>query len=215
MARRNALVLAIAGGLGLSSAAPALEQLGCRVEISDGKFEIRDYPPTVVAEVVRDGDRNASVSAAFRTLADFIFAKDRAGPKIAMTAPVTQTPEEPEETPASPLVASSGEWTVRFIMPDGSTLASLPKPSGDVRLAEVPAAHVAAVRFSGRWTDSNFAAAQAELQAWIAARRLCATGPATYAYYDPPFKPWFMRRNEVMIPVAPASRSAEGCMASS
>lgn len=141
-----------------------------------------------------------------------------------MTAPVTQTPGEPGKPSASSPAPS--EWTVRFIMPSGSTLASLPKPNGDVRLAELPAAHVAAVRFNGRWTDRNFAAAQAELETWIATRRLCATGPATYPYYDPPFKPWFMRRNEVMIPVTSAqpasasgkarsSRPAGGCVASS
>jgi hypothetical protein len=28
-----------------------------------------------------------------------------------------------------------------------------------------------------------------------------AIGEAEWARYDPPFKPWFLRRNEVLIPV--------------
>ncbi len=174
-----------------------IEQVGYRVEQSDGKYEIRDYPATVAAEVSRPGDRNASVQSAFGSLANYIFAKDRSGEKIPMTAPVTQSP------PAGKAAAPAGDgWTVRFLMPQGSTLASLPKPgAGDVRLVEVPPERVAAVRFTGRWTDRNFAEAEAGLRAWIASQHLKAVGPATFAYYDPPFKPWFLRRNEVLIPI--------------
>lgn len=200
-----AIALALAGALGLAGPASALEQLAYSVVLADGSFEVRDYPPAVAAEVVRGGDRGASVDAAFRELAAFIFATDRDGPKIAMTAPVTQTA-------VTQAPAGDGGWTVRFMMPRGSTIASLPKPGGDVLLVDLPATRVAAVRFSGRWTDENFASAQAALRGWIAAHDLHATGPATYAYYDPPFKPWFMRRNEVLIPVAadgPGSRGSK------
>ncbi len=104
-------------------------------------------------------------------------------------------------TPLSPTGAAQS-WTVRFLMPRGSTLASLPQPNGDVRLIEVPPQKVAAIRFTGRWTDGNFASAEARLRAWMDDQGLNSTGPATYAYFDPPFKPWFLRRNEVLIPLA-------------
>jgi len=35
----------------------------------------------------------------------------------------------------------------------------------------------------------------------LAETRVTPDGPAVFARYDPPFKPWFLRRNEVMIPV--------------
>ena len=37
----------------------------------------------------------------------------------------------------------------------------------------------------------------------LAALPLRAIGPASLAQYDPPWTLWFMRRNEVMLPVAP------------
>jgi effector-binding domain-containing protein len=106
-----------------------------------------------------------------------------------MTAPVTQTPE-------------AGDWTVRFLMPAGRSTGDLPAPAGDVRLVELPEARVAAIRFSGRWTDANFDRAEATLAAWLEARGLTPAGPPTYAYYNDPFTPAFLRRNEVLAPLA-------------
>jgi hypothetical protein len=88
-------------------------------------------------------------------------------------------------------------------MPSGSTVGTLPPPAGgDVSLDVRPPERMAAIRFSGRWTDSNFAEKEAELLRWMKTRGLSPAGPPVYAYYDPPFKPWFMRHNEVLIPIA-------------
>jgi len=35
----------------------------------------------------------------------------------------------------------------------------------------------------------------------MAERGLAAAGDAVWARYNPPFTPWFLRRNEVLIPV--------------
>ncbi len=159
----------------------------------DGAIEIRAYPALLAAEVTRDGERDAAVRAGFRPLANYIFGKDRAaaGASIAMTAPVTQT-------------RTGGQWAVRFLMPDGYTAETLPSPGGpDVRIVEVPAARVATIRFSGRWIDAPIAANEAALRAWLVARGHPAEGPATYAYYNDPFTPGFLRRNEVMIDLGP------------
>ena len=204
MSRQRALWMIglVSAGLLLFSARTfAVQQLGYRVVVADGNFEVRDYPSAMAAEAVRKGSRNSSVNSAFRILADYIFAKNRVGPKIAMTAPVTQTPQEAVRASSGP-AADVGGWRVRFLMPHGSTLDSLPVPEGDIRLVELAPMRVAAVRFTGRWTDANFTAATASLRAWMAEKNLETIGPPTFAYYDPPFKPWFLRRNEVLIPVA-------------
>ena len=60
------------------------------VVAQDGAIEIRDYPALVVAEITRRGDRNSAVRAGFGPLAGYIFAKNRVGESISMTAPVTQ-----------------------------------------------------------------------------------------------------------------------------
>jgi hypothetical protein len=61
---------------------------------------------------------------------------------------------------------------------------------------------MAAVRFSGAAGDATLATKEAELRRWMAARQLQATGEPEYAFYNSPFIPPFMRRNEVLIPVA-------------
>jgi effector-binding domain-containing protein len=171
------------------AAAQSVETPAYAVELRDGAMEIRTYPALVAAEVRRPGSRQEAAQAAFSPLARYIFARDRPGGKIAMTAPVTQNRDE-------------GAWTVRFLMPKDLGIAALPAPAGDVQLAEIPAGRLAAIRFSGRWTDVNFTAAEARLRTWLAARGLTAVGPATFAYYNDPFTPWFLRRNEVHLRLA-------------
>jgi hypothetical protein len=56
------------------------------------------------------------------------------------------------------------------------------------------------VRFSGVADDALLARQTARLVDWIAAQGFEQTGaPPTYAYYNDPFTPGFLRRNEVMI----------------
>ncbi|MDJ0897102.1 MAG: heme-binding protein [Alphaproteobacteria bacterium] len=173
----------------------------------DGAFEVRDYPALVVAEVTRTGDRWKAVNKGFRPLAAYIFAKERAGESIAMTAPVTQQRREAiamtapvTQTPDEP---GTDAWTVRFIMPAHYALEDLPRPANDdVRLADVPAQRRAAIRFSGVATDILLAEKGSALRAWMNERGLKPLGPPTYAYYNAPFTPGFLRRNEVMFEVA-------------
>lgn len=158
---------------------------------ADGAIEIRDYPALTVAEVTRTGSRDQAVRAGFGPLARYIFASERPGDKIAMTAPVTQQ-------------QGAGDWTIQFIMPSGYTLATLPKPAGaDVRLRDVPPAHRAAIRFSGWWSDTLFAEKNAALQDWLKAKGLMTVGPPIFAYYNDPFTPGFLRRNEILYDLAP------------
>lgn len=183
--------LAVAGVvvLGMAWFFRSVETPDYVVSVADGDFELREYPTMVVASVDRDGDRQGAVRRAFSSLAGYIFAKDRPGEKIAMTAPVTQTP-------------SRAGWTVSFIMPAGRSVEELPVPGGDVRLAAVASRVVAAVRFSGRWTDTRFEEQAARLREWVSARGLQMVGDVEYAYYNDPFTPAFLRRNEILVEVA-------------
>lgn len=156
---------------------------------ADGSIEIRAYPALTVAEVTRTGTRDQAVRAGFGPLARYIFASDRGGEKIAMTAPVTQTD-------------AGDAWVVRFIMPSGYALDRLPKPAGaDVKLVELPPTRYVAIRFSGWWSDALFEARNAELLAWMAKRGLTPVGAPTFAYYNDPFTPGFLRRNEILYEV--------------
>lgn len=161
------------------------------VSRTDGPIEIRDYPELVVAEITTSGNRRDAVRTAFPPLAGYIFAKEREGEKIAMTAPVTQRAKD------------SGDWTVQFIMPEGYTLETLPTPEGStVRLGSEPPMRRAAIRFSGSWDDALFAEKEQVLRDWLAAEGLSIDGPPIFAYYNDPFTPGFLRRNEVIFNLA-------------
>lgn len=184
----------------IGTPAMAIEEPKFTVSLHEGAIEIRDYQ--AAAEVTVTGDQKGAASKGFRLLAGYIFggntrhqsipmtapvAQERAGEKIAMTAPVTQTP-------------SDGAWVVRFTMPGGYSLETLPEPNDlKVTLRNVPASRFAVIRFSGVASDTNVAARTAELTAFAKARHLHTTGPASLAQYNPPWTLWFMRRNEVMI----------------
>jgi SOUL heme-binding protein len=188
-----------------------VEQPKYTLVIQDGAIEVRDYSALVVAEVTRRGDRNTAVRAGFGPLAGYIFARNRGGESVSMTAPVLQERQTiamtapVTQTPAGSGSATSADqgWLIRFVMPAKYTLETLPKAAGDdVRLLQVPPARRAAIRFSGVATDGLIASNEAALRDWLAARGTRIVGAPTYAYYNDPFTPGPLRRNEVMFHVA-------------
>jgi SOUL heme-binding protein. len=182
-----------------------VETPGYVTVLSEGDFEIRDYPPIVVAEVTRTGARKAAVNSGFGALAAYIFARDRAGEKLSMTAPVTQQPigKIAMTAPVTQTRQDGDEWLVQFIMPAKYQLNDLPAPGGrDVKLREIPAQRRAAVRFSGVADDALIARNEARLREWMSARGLKPLSEPVYAYYNDPFTPGFLRRNEVMFEIA-------------
>ncbi|MEM7240294.1 MAG: heme-binding protein [Pseudomonadota bacterium] len=187
----GAAVLTLAGACAWIYASSTVEQPGYDVVEADGAVEIRRYPELVTASVIRSGPRYDAVRAGFRPLAGYIFAKERPGDKIAMTAPVTQRKGEGQD------------WTVRFIMPSQYSLDDLPAPAGqDVTLATLPATDRVAIRFSGVADDELIAEQEGLLRDWMAGRGIEASGSPIYAYYNDPFTPGFLRRNEVLFDLA-------------
>ena len=183
----------------------AVDEPPYRASDVEGAFEVRDYPGLVVAEVTVTGDQDEAGNRGFRLLAAYIFGGNTRKQSIAMTAPVVQNQTTGEKIPMpAPVVQSqqAGSWTVRFIMPQGSTLEALPTPNdARVHLLERAPMRVAVVRFSGLAFASDVAARTEELRAYIARHHWSAIGSPMLARYNPPWTPWFMRRNEVMIPI--------------
>lgn len=168
-------------------------------------WEVRRYPVHIVAEVTVDGDFDDAVSRGFRVLASYIFGENEGSAKVAMTAPVVQERKSETIDMTAPVIQGprGTDHVVSFVMPSQYTMETLPKPNNaDVHLREV-SEHLAAVRqFSGRSTKQRFAEQLGGLLSRIEARHdLEVTGPPSYARFDPPWKPWFLRRNEVVVPV--------------
>ena len=176
------------------------------VHFAQGDFELRDYPALAVAEVSVGGERKEAASKGFRLLAGYIFGGNTRKQSIAMTAPVTQQTAISEKIAmTAPVIQSGGggNWVIRFIMPEGATLESLPRPNDPkVQLRMLAPERVAVVRFSGLARGEAIASNTTALQGFIAAHQLQATGAPVLAQYNPPWTLWFLRRNEVLIEVA-------------
>lgn len=184
----------------------AVEEPQYRIEKDYGTFEVRVYEPAVVAETTVTGTFGDGTNAGFRRLAAYIFGANDGGRKIAMTAPVGAEPAKGTKIAmTAPVGAERGTdgWVVTFTMPSSFTLASLPVPDDErIRLRAAPGRRVAAVRFSGTWGAERFEDASRRLVADAQKAGLVpADGPPVFARYDPPWTPWFLRRNEVLIPL--------------
>ena len=157
-------------------------------------FELRRYPEHVVAETRVTGSFEGAGNASFRRLVGYIGGRNTQSRKVAMTAPVVQETEDED----------AGRFVVGFVMPAGFDLEGAPDPTDDdVRLRAVPAHTAAALRFSGRWSRGRYDEHERRLRAALAEAGLEVVGQARFARFDPPWTPWFLRHNEVVIPVAP------------
>ena len=88
-----------------------------------------------------------------------------------------------------------------FVVPEKQK-ASTPAPASDaVVIDTMKAQRVAVYRYSGARTKDSEPQAQAKLKAWLQQNKLTEVGAAFSAYYDPPWTPGPLRRNEVLIPI--------------
>ena len=186
------------------SVASAVEQARYTVVSARGPIEIRDYPGMIVAEVETAGERRQAINDGFRLLAGYIFGGNRTRTKVAMTAPVTQAPGEKVAMTAPVTQQPAGDrWRVRFVMPAGYTLDTLPVPDDPaVTLKALPAQRFAVIRFAGRATAGDLDRQLATLRGFMAGEKLAPLGDPVYAFYNPPWTLPFLRRNEIMIEVA-------------
>jgi hypothetical protein len=194
----------VAGLIAFVPPAMAIEEAPYKPIETQGAFELREYAPYVVAETYVEGDFDSVGNEGFRRLVRYIGGDNRAKASIAMTAPVEQSSASQKIAMTAPVEqARSGDrWRVAFVLPASYTLENAPLPNdARVKLAEMPPRLMASVRYSGRWTEENYARNLAELEAWIKQRGLVPAGEPVWARYNPPMMPWFLRRNEILIPV--------------
>ena len=182
----------------------AIETVKYEVLKTDGVFETRQYEAHILAEVEVSGTAKEAGNKAFGLLFKYIsganeleseisespeMQQQKKSVKIAMTAPVNQE--------------KNGEkWLVSFVMPSQYTLETLPKPTNNkVKLKQVEPRKMVAIRYSGTWSEKRYIAHKKKLEDWVSQESLESTGEAIWARYNSPFSLWFMRRNEVILPI--------------
>ncbi|MAV18198.1 MAG: SOUL family heme-binding protein [Candidatus Micropelagos sp.] len=171
------------------------EQPSYKVILEQDKFSIRDYSEVIVVETEVVASRRDATSEAFRKLFRYISGNNEANLEISMTSPVAQT-----------LTNQDGEigenWAVRFFLPRSLSEENIPKPSETgVAVVKLKAQKYGSVSFKGTQNDKKVSENLAKLEAFIAENDYEVSGPPVYAFYDPPFIPWFLRDNEILLPV--------------
>lgn len=184
--------------------AMAIERAQYTVVKKEGNFELRQYEPNLVAETIVEGDFDEVGNEGFRRLFDYISGNNRKQQSISMTAPVSQKAESEKISMTAPVnqVRVGEKYRITFLMPAEYTMETLPEPLDTrVKLKEVPGQLIAAFRYSGTWSEGRYEEKRVRLQELMRQRDLEPAGEPIFARYNPPFMPWFLRRNEVLIPV--------------
>lgn len=182
----------------------AIEEAVYIVVLKEGVFEIRDYAPHILAETIVEGKMKEAGSKAFSILFKYISGDNRSQGKIEMTTPVSQTPRGEKIEMTAPVGQQyvQGQWAVSFMMPAKRTIETLPEPEDQrVSLRKVAARRVATIRYSGFWSEKRYLRYLQKLEAWVQNKGFRIVGEAIWARYNPPFTPWFLRRNEILIPI--------------
>jgi hypothetical protein len=182
----------------------AIEEAKYTVLYKEGAFELRQYEPHIIAETFVEGDFSKVGNVAFRRLYNYISGDNRKKEEISMIAPATQEAGSQKIPMTAPVGQEKvdGTWRITFMMPAQYTMETLPEPlDPEVTLGEEPGGLMAAIRYSGTWSKKRYMTREIRLRVWIKAQGLEQIGEPIFARYNPPFMPWFLRRNEVLIPV--------------
>ena len=204
--RQAALIIALCS-MFISATTMATEEAEYTVLLKEENLEVRQYEPQIVAETVVDTEFEDAGSEAFGRLFKYISGNNQSQQEIAMTAPVGQVAESQKIDMTAPVGQTQvdGKWVVSFMMPGSFTMDSIPKPKDErIALRSVPEQTIAAIRYSGFWSESGYQKNKSRLEKWIDKMGYIATGAPIWARYNAPFMPWFMRRNEVLIPIEQA-----------
>ncbi len=152
--------------------------------------EIRLYNSLIIAKVDGYGD------AGFNLLFNYISGNNTQKANLEMTSPVIS--QNIEMT--APVLSEKD--SIAFVIPEEYTLETTPNPNDErIKIQRLPERYVAALRFTGRWTSSNFARKSKQLLEKLRKSNIRTKGDIFSMRYSGPLTPWFLRRNEVAIEV--------------
>jgi hypothetical protein len=208
---RNALAALLLAFTAATASTPvsAYEEPAYEVARKTDQFEIRRYAPYVVVETEMRGEYDQARNDAFRKLFAYIGGANRVQAKLEMTVPVVMEPAAEKIEMTVPVLTGTepdgNRQVMQFVLPARFDEQTAPQPTDlQLRVRRVDAQWLAVRVYSGRASDSNYRENAFELMRALAAAELTPAGPARFAVYNGPFTPWFLRRNEVMVPIARA-----------
>ncbi|MEM9481896.1 MAG: heme-binding protein [Verrucomicrobiota bacterium] len=151
---------------------------------TDGNYEIREYTELVVVKASMKG-QSPQDGDTFMNLFQYISGENESEEKIAMTTPVFIDMQKDE---------------MQFVLPRAVAEKGAPQANNEnVTLETIKGGQFASLRFKGYRNENAAQQAAKDLAAWIAKEGLTSVGEPIHAYYDPPFTPEALRRNEVLL----------------
>lgn len=153
---------------------------------SQGKFEIRFYPPANYATIKMSGKYHQNRKAGFQMLAGYIFGGNNENKKLAMTSPVHMMNEE------------NGS-SMSFVMPRSASFDELPKPKNDdIFLHQTKPVYKASLQFRGFANRHKIAQKKEMLIQALKKLNIRHSNHFEFLGYNPPYK-MLNRRNEVQV----------------
>ena len=145
-------------------------------------YEIRKYSDRLVIET-----ETSDQSSGFRKLFKYISGDNKDKKEIKMTTPVTQTEK-------------NGNMTMQFYIPAEFNERNVPDPiNSEVKVLNIKGGHYAAIVYSGRASDSNYAKHKDVLENQLKKDKISIISKPIRATYNSPFTLPIFRRNEVMF----------------
>ena len=169
----------------------AIETPKYQTLIKEGKFEIRDYDPMIIAITSVNSNYSDAASTGFRRIANYIFGGNNKQMNIAMTAPViVNTP------------SSENEYDILFVMPSKHSLEDLPLPNYDnVTLKTKMLGKTAVVSFGGWATENRAVYYKNKLEKFIEKNNYEILSDYMVAQYNSPWALPPFRKNEIIVTI--------------
>ena len=152
-------------------------------------FEIRYYPPAMMAEYNSQGDSSSGFGSLFR----YISGSNASGTKINMTTPVHMEKQDKGNIMA-------------FVLPKKFNPENTPIPKENkVTVYQAQGGYYASIQYSGYTNTSKEKKYTTVLILNLKEEGIKITGSPRVLVYDAPYK-FINRRNEVLIPILWTSR---------
>jgi predicted transcriptional regulator YdeE len=190
---RSRQILSLVAFLSSITAVFAYEKPESVLLEKEGKFELRKYSEMTLISTPMKGMENRGDS--FRKLFGYIGGGNAKKQKISMTVPVIT-----QDNAGTKNAERAG--TMSFVVPTEVVKAGAPKPNDqNIVVKKMPAAKYATLQFKGGDDEGKRKIAVDNLKAIVKKKSLKTVGKPFFSSYDPPFKPEFLRKNEVWIQV--------------
>ena len=165
------------------------------VEVNND-FELREYPSYVVAEVKESESFSITSNDGFSSLFNYISKGNKHSEAISMTAPVISFEYS----------NNSSSKHISFVMPEGSTLNKLPLPNDpEITLREINSEICVAKSFTGSSSRELVNLKIDELRSSALSEGFILSDLNMLCRFDPPYKPGFLKYNEIVIPTFKSS----------